>query len=328
MTTIRVATRRSQLALTQTRAIAAQLKALDPSLHVEEVQIVTMGDQIQDVPLNQLGGKGLFVSEVEAALLDGRADFAVHSLKDVPAEMAEGLVLGCVPEREDPRDVLVTRDGEQLDDLEAGSRIGTSSLRRSCQLRRLRNDLEYAVLRGNVDSRLRKLDEGQYAAIVLAYAGLRRLGLADRPLWPIPIDLSVPAVGQGALAIQARENDHDMRQRLAALDHKWTRAAVLAERAFLRRLGGDCSTPLGGHARFDQEGSRLRFDAMIGAVSGDEQVRAGAERYYKETSADLESVCEKLGIEVAELLLSQGGDRLIDDAKRVSARHDPRRSPS
>lgn len=158
MTIIRVATRRSQLALTQTRAIAAQLKANDPSLIVEEVQIVTMGDQIQDVPLNQIGGKGLFVSEVEAALLDGRADFAVHSLKDVPAEMAKGLVLACVPEREDPRDVLVTRDGEQLDDLEAGSRVGTSSLRRSCQLRRVRNDLDYALLRGNVDSRLRKLD--------------------------------------------------------------------------------------------------------------------------------------------------------------------------
>lgn len=328
MTTIRVATRRSQLALTQTRTIAAQLKALEPSLVVEEVQIVTMGDQILDVPLNQLGGKGLFVSEVEAALLDGRADFAVHSLKDVPAEMAEGLVLACVPEREDPRDVLVTKNGEQLDDLEAGSRVGTSSLRRACQLRRLRNDLDYAVLRGNVDSRLRKLEEGQYAAIVLAYAGLKRLGLADRPLWPIPIEVSVPAVGQGALAIQARENDQAMRTRLMALDHRWTRAAVLAERAFLRRLGGDCSTPLGGHARFDLEGSQLRFDAMVGAVQGDEQVRAGAERYFKETSAELESVCEKLGIEVAELILRQGGERLIDDAKRVSARHDPRRSPS
>ncbi len=328
MTTIRVATRRSQLALTQTRAIAAQLKALDPTLVVDEVQIVTMGDQIQDVPLNQLGGKGLFVSEVEAALLDGRADFAVHSLKDVPAEMAEGLVLACVPEREDPRDVLVTRNGEQLDDLEAGARVGTSSLRRSCQLRRLRNDLEYAVLRGNVDSRLRKLEEGHYTAIVLAYAGLRRLGLADRPLWPIPVDLSVPAVGQGALAIQARENDSAMRERLSALDHRWTRAAVLAERAFLRRLGGDCSTPLGGHARFDQAGSRLRFDAMVGAISGTEQVRAGGERYFKETSADVEKVSEQLGVEVAELLLSQGGARLIDDAKRVSARHDPRRSPS
>lgn len=328
MTTIRVATRRSQLALTQTRAIAAQLKALDPTLVVEEVQIVTMGDQIQDVPLNQLGGKGLFVSEVEAALLDGRADFAVHSLKDVPAEMAEGLVLACVPLREDPRDVLVTKNGEQLDDLEAGARVGTSSLRRSSQLRRIRNDLEYAVLRGNVDSRLRKLEEGQYAAIVLAYAGLRRLGLAERPLWAIPVEVSVPAVGQGALAIQARENDQAMRERLSALDHRWTRAEVLAERAFLRRLGGDCSTPLGGHARFDAQASRLRFDAMVGAIQGDEQVRVGTERYVKETSASLESVAEKLGIEVAELLLSQGGDRLIDDAKAVSARHDPRRSPS
>lgn len=328
MTIIRVATRRSQLALTQTRAIAAQLKANDPSLIVEEVQIVTMGDQIQDVPLNQIGGKGLFVSEVEAALLDGRADFAVHSLKDVPAEMAKGLVLACVPEREDARDVLVTRGGEQLDDLEAGSRVGTSSLRRSCQLRRLRNDLDYALLRGNVDSRLRKLDEGQYAAIVLAYAGLRRLGLADRPLWPIPVDLSVPAVGQGALAIQARAEDSATRTRLSALDHPQTRATVLAERAFLRRLGGDCTTPLGGHARFDVDKSRLRFDAMVGAVQGDEQVRVGAERYVKETDTDLNDICEKLGVEVAELLLKQGAERLIDEAKRLSAKHDPRRSPS
>jgi len=328
VTIIRVATRRSQLALTQTRAIAALLKRNDPSLIVDEVQIVTMGDQIQDVPLNQLGGKGLFVSEVEAALLDGRADFAVHSLKDVPAEMAAGLVLACVPEREDARDVLVTRNGEQLDDLEAGARIGTSSLRRSCQLRRIRNDLEYAMLRGNVDSRLRKLDDGQYSAIVLAYAGLKRLGLSDRPLWPIPVELSVPAVGQGALAIQARADDRVMRERLWALDHRWTRAAVLAERAFLRRLGGDCSTPLGGHARFDQEGSRLRFDAMVGAINGDEQIRAGAERFFKETASELEAVAEALGLEVAELLLSQGGSRLIDDAKRASPRHDPRRAPS
>lgn len=328
MTTIRVATRRSQLALTQTRMIASLLQQHEPSLVVEEVQIVTMGDQILDVPLNQLGGKGLFVSEVENALLDGRADFAVHSLKDVPADMAEGLVLACVPEREDPRDVLVTRNGEQFDDLEAGSRIGTSSLRRSSQLRRIRNDLDYAMLRGNVDSRLRKLEEGQYTAIVLAYAGLKRLGLDQRPLWPIPVELSVPAVGQGALAIQARADDTGMRARLSVLDHRWTRAAVLAERAFLRHLGGDCSTPLGGHARFDLEGSRLRFDAMVGAVQGDEQVRAGAERYFKETSADVESVAEKLGLEVAELLLRQGGDRLIAEAKLTSARHDPRRSPS
>ena len=212
-------------------------------------------------------------------MLQGRADLAVHSLKDLPAELAAGLVIGCVPEREDPRDVLVTKDGAQLDDLVAGERVGTSSLRRTIQLQRQRGDLEYAMLRGNVDTRLSKLESGQYRAIVLAYAGLAPLGLAERPLWPIPITLSVPAVGQGALAIECREDDSVLLPLLARLQHAATRACIEAERAFLQTLGGDCHTPLAGHARFEGDASRLRFDGWVGALNDARMVRAGAERY-------------------------------------------------
>ncbi len=246
---LRLATRKSALALAQSRWVAATLQAKQPGLEVELVEVVTQGDRIQNVSLTEIGGKGLFVTEVEQLLLDGRAEFAVHSLKDVPAELAKGLVLGAVPEREDPRDVLVTAEGLALDDLEVGSRIGTNSLRRSLQLGRQRNDLEYAMLRGNVDTRLRKLAAGEYRAIVLAAAGLRRLGLFDRPLWPMPVEISVPAVGQGALAIEARGDDAATLALLAKIDHAESRACVEAERAFLSALGGDCHTPLAGHSR-------------------------------------------------------------------------------
>ena len=184
---LRIATRRSALALAQSNWVAAQLQRFESGLEVELVEVVTTGDRIQDVSLAAIGGKGLFVSEVEDVLLRGEAELAVHSLKDVPAELAPGLLLGAIPEREDPRDVLVTAEGDALDDLEAGSRVGTNSLRRTLQLRRQRNDLEYAMLRGNVDTRLRKLAAGEYRAIVLAAAGLRRLNLFGRPLWPIPV---------------------------------------------------------------------------------------------------------------------------------------------
>jgi hydroxymethylbilane synthase len=326
---VRIATRRSQLALTQTRWFAERLRALDPALDVELCEMVTMGDRMPDVPLGDIGGKGLFVSELEQAVREGRADLAVHSLKDLPAQLGEGLTLACVPEREDARDALITAEGCELDDLAAGERVGTSSLRRTIQLRRLRNDLEYAPLRGNVDTRLAKLASGQYRAIVLALAGLRRLGLAERPLWAMPITVSVPAVGQGALAIECRAEDRALIALLARLEHAPSRVCIEAERAFLHALGGDCHTPLAGHARIEHEGSRLCFDGVVGAAADERMVRAGAERYIG-GGDDLVAVARVLGHEVAQSLLSQGARELIADAARRAAAArstDPRARP-
>ncbi len=316
---LRVATRKSLLALTQTRAVAADLCARWPGLVVEEVQIVTEGDRNQTDLLSKFGGKGLFVSEVEAALVDGRADFAVHSMKDVPAVLAPGLSLVCVPPREDPRDVLVTREGLELDALVAGARVGTSSLRRSCQLRAARNDLAYTVLRGNVDTRLRKLDEGRYDAIVLALAGLRRLGLADRALWPIPPDVCVPAVGQGVLALEARAADARTRALLAPLEDPATRLCVEAERAFLGRLEGGCQAPLAAHARLASDGARLHLDALVGSVDGDELLRAGTEIWLPATPADARlRAAIDAGHELAATLLARGADRLLAHAREAA----------
>ena len=316
---LRVATRKSLLALTQTRAVAAQLCARWPGLLIEEVQIVTEGDRNQIGMLSKIGGKGLFVSEVEAAIADGRADFAVHSMKDVPAALAPGLALVCVPEREDPRDVLVSKDGVELDALSAGARIGTSSLRRSCQLRNFRNDLAYTVLRGNVDTRLRKLDEGQYDAIVLAYAGLRRLALDTRPLWAIPPDISLPAVGQGVLALEARADDERTRALLAPLEHAATRVCVEAERAFLSSLDGGCQAPMAAHARLSEDGARLRVDGLVGSIDGEELLRAGTDAWL--TSDDpavrLRAAIEA-GREVASSLLVRGADRILAHAREAA----------
>jgi hydroxymethylbilane synthase len=325
---IRIATRKSQLALTQTRWVAARLAELDSRVQVELLEMTTVGDRVPDVRLSDVGGKGLFVSELEQAVNERRADLAVHSLKDLPAGLADGLVIGCVPLREDPRDVLVTADGAELDELAAGERVGTSSLRRTTQLQRQRNDLAYAVLRGNVDTRLAKLEQGHYRAIVLAYAGLRRLGLDKRPLWPIPIAISVPAVGQGALALECREDDRELRGLLIRLEHPQTRACVEAERAFLSTLGGDCHTPLGGHARFDDGASRLRFDGVVASTSDDRMVRAGIERYLRAEGAALIEAARALGEEAARSLLSQGAAELISEAAELAeARRDPRGKP-
>ncbi|MDD9938715.1 MAG: hydroxymethylbilane synthase [Myxococcales bacterium] len=323
---IRIATRRSPLALIQTRYIAARLQAEQPDLECELLKMSTIGDRRQDVSLSQIGGKGLFVSELEQAVLDGRADLAVHSMKDLPAELAAGLSVSCIPEREDPRDALVTMDGARLDDLEAGCRIGTNSLRRTVQLRRQRGDVEYAMLRGSVNTRLEKLEGGQYRAIVLACAGLRRLELFDRPLWPIPVTLSVPAVGQGALAVESRDGDDATNALLAKIEHAETRACVGGERAFLAALGGDCHTPLGGHARLEDSGSRLRFEGVVGGVTGDQLVRVALERYTRD--AELAQLAVELGEEAAQQLLAEGAAELIREASERAAERDPRARPS
>jgi len=318
---LRLATRKSKLALVQARWVARELKAHTPGLEVEEVHVVTQGDRIQDVPLSEVGGKGLFVSEVEATLLEGRADLAVHSMKDLPSELADGLIMACIPAREDPRDALLSKDGEHIDALTAGSRIGTSSLRRTALLRAHRRDLEFASLRGNVDTRLRKLDEGQYDAIVLACAGLRRLGLDDRPHFIIPRDIAIPAVGQGALGIQSRTDDTETRALLAHLEHAPTRVEVDAERAFLGHLEGSCKVPIAGHAQLSEDGSRLAFRGMVGSIDGERLLSAGSETYVGgKPPAKHGELAHELGLEVARTLEKQGARELIREAVAAAER--------
>lgn len=315
---IRIATRKSPLALAQTRWVAERIRAHAPDVEIEEVPIVTKGDKVIDKPLAKIGGKGLFISEVEAALLDGRADLAIHSMKDVPDELAEGMGILCVPEREDPRDVLVTPGGVELSELSRGATIGTSSLRRSCQLKAARPDTRFAVCRGNVGTRLSKLDRGDYDAIVLAFAGMRRLHLHhERALWAIPPETSIPAVGQGALGIEGRLDDRTLQGLLEPLEHGATRLAVEAERAYLSRLQGSCTTPLAAYARFDDDGeTRMRMEGMVGSVDGETLLNASIDGYVDapDHAARLQQAM-RMGNELAEMQLERGAAELIAQAK-------------
>lgn len=317
---LRIATRKSPLALAQTRWIAARIRDKHPNVTVEEVHVVTEGDRVLDRPLSEIGGKGLFVSEVEAKLSSGQADLAVHSMKDVPGDLAPGLAIVCMPEREDPRDVLVTRDGTELFDLEAGGRIGTSSLRRVSQLRALRPDLAYVSVRGNVDTRLRKLEEGQFVGVVLALAGLRRLDLHHRRMHVLDLESSIPAIGQGALAIEARADDESTKALLAHLEHPETRIAVEAERAFLRKLEGNCKSPIAGHARFTDGGTRLVMDGLVASLSGD-RILTGSTTCTitaRGTEARIEAA-KAAALEVADGLIADGAGDLIREANEAHA---------
>lgn len=302
--TVRIATRGSALALTQTRWVAARLAEAHSEITTELVIIRTEGDRVQDRPLAAIGGRGVFVKAIEDALLAGEADVAVHSLKDMPSELPDGLMLAAIPEREDASDVLALPGGAPcggLDDLPARARVGTSGPRRRALLRRLRPDIEVAEVRGNLDTRLRKLDAGEYDTLILAAAGLARLGLADRISWRLPLDLSVPAVGQGALGVEARADQGDLLNRLAVLDHAPTRACVTAERAALARLRGGCTAPLGAHATLD--GDTLTLDALLSDTEGARVIR----RRLSAPASDPVS----LGIQLAEALLASGGDELL-----------------
>ena len=283
-----IASRGSQLALWQARWVERQLTAAGSACRIEIVK--TTGDKITDVPLAKVGTKGLFTKEIEEALLDGRADLAVHSLKDLPTELPEGLVLAAVPEREDPRDAVV---GRRLADLPAGARVGTSSLRRAAQLRKLRGDLTVESVRGNLDTRLRKLDAGQYDAILLAAAGLKRLGWGGRIAEILAPEAMCPAVGQGALAIETRAAGAGF-DACAALDHRDTHAAVAAERGLLAALGGGCQVPIGAHATVD--GGRLLLKAMVASPDGAEVVRGASEGAVGEAGM----VGRRLGAEMLE----------------------------
>ncbi len=316
---VRIATRKSQLALFQTRWVAARMREGRPDLEVEEVSIVTEADKVLDRPLTAIGGKGLFVSEVEGLVVAGQADIAVHSLKDVPGDvdLPEGLDLVCIPEREDPHDVLITMDGRQLDDLPRGARVGTTSLRRISQLKARRPDLEFGTLRGNVGTRIERLREGKFDAIVLAAAGLRRLGLLETvPHHVLSVEVCMPAVGQGTLAIEGRSDDAATLALLAPLEHAPTRLRTEAERALLRNLMGSCRVPIAGHARLSDDGSRLCLDGLVGSVDGDRVISASGERYLSGRSHEARrEEARALGVEVAESLRARGADELMRAAE-------------
>ncbi len=304
MNVVRIATRGSKLALWQAEHVRARLRELEPGLAVDLVVLSTAGDRTLDRPLAEVGGKGLFVKEIEEALLDGRAEVAVHSMKDLPATVPDGLMIAAVPEREDPRDALLVRPGlaaAAIAELPSGAKVGTSSLRRVCQVRAARRDLDVVALRGNVDTRLRKLQEGQIDAAVLAAAGLRRLGLAQHIARVLPVEESLPAIGQGALAIESRADDAATRARLARLHHAPTARATAAERAFLGRLDGSCRTPMAAHATLD--GDRLRLGGLVGRTDGSEILRDAIEGDVAEA--------ERLGVQLAERLLQRGADAIL-----------------
>jgi hydroxymethylbilane synthase len=290
------ATRKSQLALAQSRAFVASVARLDPELRIEELTVQTTGDRVQDRPLAEIGGKGLFVKEIEEALLARRADIAVHSMKDVPPELAPGLVIGCVPPREDARDVLVSKSGAKLAELPPGSKVGTTSLRRRVQLLEERPDLEIVALRGNVDTRLRKCREGVVDAVVLARAGLVRLGLADVPTEVLEPERFLPAVGQGALAVEHRAGDENAARLLARVAHAETKLCVLAERGVLAAVGGDCQTPVAAYAL--RRNSELWLRGLLSERDGTRLRRRELVAPWPETDADAEAVGRRLGEEL------------------------------
>jgi len=319
---LRIATRASNLALVQTRWVGAQLQSHFSALSVEEVHVKTTGDRIQDRPLALVGGKGLFVSEVEAVVVRGEADFAVHSLKDVPGDipLAQGMGILSVPVREDPRDVLVTVDGTDLASLKRGAKVGTTSRRRMVQLQRQRPDLSFVPLRGNIETRVRKLHEGQCDAIVLAAAGLARTGvLARTPHVFLPPEICLPAVGQGALAIEGALSNATLCAQLRAIEDPTSRIQITAERAMLQKLEGNCHSSIAGHA--SAADGRLKLDAMVASYDGDQMLSATSDRYLDLGSPDAVERAHQLGEEVADHLLSQGARDLIRQAELAAVRN-------
>jgi hydroxymethylbilane synthase len=299
--TIRIATRKSPLAMWQAEHVAAELRRIHPGLEVEVLGMSTQGDKILDTPLAKIGGKGLFVKELEQGMLAGSADIAVHSMKDVPVELPEGLHLPVIMQREDPRDAFVSNNYQDPDDLPQGACVGTSSLRRQCQLGERRPDLKIAPLRGNVNTRLRKLDEGEFDAIILASAGLKRLGFDQRITSLLDAGRSLPAIGQGALGIECRSDDERVNTLIATLHHEQTAVCVRAERAMNHRLMGGCQVPIGGFAVL--EGERLHLRGLVGEPDGSRIIRA-------ETTGPAGDA-ERLGIELAEELLANGAEPIL-----------------
>ncbi len=298
---IRIATRKSPLAMWQAEHVAARLRNAHPGLEVELLGMSTQGDKILDTPLAKIGGKGLFVKELEQGMLAGTADIAVHSMKDVPVELPEGLHLPVIMQREDPRDAFVSNNYEGVEELPQGARVGTASLRRQAQLSERRPDLKVSPLRGNVNTRLRKLDEGEFDAIILASAGLLRLGFAERITAYLDAGQSLPAIGQGAVGIECRSDDERVNTLIAPLHHADTAICVSAERAMNRRLMGGCQVPIGGFAVL--EGGRLHLRGLVGEPDGSRVIRAEI------TGPAADS--KRLGTELAEELLAKGADSIL-----------------
>jgi hydroxymethylbilane synthase len=307
---LKIGTRGSQLALFQANWVKDQLVQTHPGLKVTLIKIKTTGDKIQDAPLAKIGGKGLFVKEIEEALIQKRIDLAVHSIKDVPTEFPQGLHLSVITKREDPRDVFISRSGKTLKDLPQNAKIGTSSLRRQAQILHFRSDFEMIPLRGNLDTRLKKLKTMNLDGIVLALAGVKRLGLEERITEIIPTDISLPAIGQGALGIETRLNDKMVEEQIQFLNDKDSWIAVSAERAFLKKLEGGCQVPIAAFAR--AVGTTLQIDGLVGTIDGKRLIRHRMEGPIEKA--------ESLGIELAEILLGKGAKEILDEVyQRVSS---------
>lgn len=306
MSIIRIGTRDSLLALWQAEWVKAQLTKIYPEHEFKLVSMKTKGDKILDVPLAKIGDKGLFTKELENGLLRCEVDLAVHSLKDLPTILPEGLSIGAICEREEPRDVFLSKDGTRLEDLPPGSRIGTSSLRRKAQLQHYRADLNFADLRGNLQTRWRKLDESDMAGIVLAYAGVKRLGWEDRITQLIPEEIMLSAVGQGSIAIEIRTDRQEIKDLLKPLHHEETSLAVRAERALMRRLEGGCQVPIGALGTVD--GDRIQLKGMVASLDGQHLLRASAEGQNP----------EEIGYDVAEQLIAQGANVILDQIRLLN----------
>ncbi|MFH0788756.1 MAG: hydroxymethylbilane synthase [Pseudomonadota bacterium] len=300
--TIAIGTRGSPLALQQTSWVTRVLSEAYPHFQIQLVVIKTTGDKILDVPLAAIGGKGLFVKEIEEALLDKRIDLAVHSMKDMPGDLPEGLKIGAVPVREDPRDVLISRDQVLLKDIPRQTKIGTSSLRRKAQLLNQRPDLEIVSLRGNLDTRLKKIDSEGLAGIILAAAGLHRMGLENRISHYLELDTSLPAVGQGALALEIRQEDLWLQEHLSVIHHQATALCTQAERSFLNRLQGGCQVPIAGHARL--QGQQIILKGLIASLDGSTIIKGQIEGPLTDPL--------NLGISLADRLFLSGGKEILD----------------
>ena len=306
-TPIKIGTRASKLAMWQAEWVKSALNGKFPGRPVELVTIKTKGDKILDVPLAKVGGKGLFVKEIEQALLDHRIDIAVHSMKDMPAEIPDGLCIGAIPQREEAADVLISKSARRFAELRRGAVIGTSSLRRAAQLRHARPDIEIVPLRGNLDTRLKKLQSDDLDAVVLAAAGIIRLKLEHRITQYLDADLMLPAVGQGALCIEIRRSDPKIESMTTALDHPDSRAVVLGERAFLNRLGGSCQVPIAGHGEI--KGSQFHLTGLVADLNGSQ--------VFKSTLSGSVASTESLGIDLAEQLLCRGAGKILEQLQTM-----------
>jgi hydroxymethylbilane synthase len=302
-----IGTRGSQLALWQAEYVQRELMKACPGVEVTLQKIKTTGDMILDVPLAKVGGKGLFVKEIEDAMLRGEIDLAVHSMKDVPTVLPDSLHLRCMPKREDPSDAFLSKEANSFKELKQGGTVGTSSLRRQCQLMSVRPDIKIEQLRGNLDTRIRKMEEGQYDAIILAAAGIRRLGWGEKIKEYIDPEMCIPAIGQGAIGIECRVDDVFMNETLSVLQHQDTWDCVIAERALLKRLEGGCQVPIAAHARIIRENGKekLVMVGLVGSVSGDRIIKDSIEAAVKDG--------EKAGVELAEILLSRGAGDILKE---------------